>query len=74
MNTYKKISVTVTVNPAKTYSPVKAVMGAGDSWRYHSAVMDVSIITQIALRDTTGDCTDFALMRLYEKGQLPRIS
>lgn len=74
MNTYKKISVTVTVNPAKMYSPIKAVMESGDSWRYHSAVRDVSIVTQIALRDPTRDETDYALMRLYEKGQLPRIA
>mgnify|MGYP003656806182 CR=1 FL=1 len=74
MNTYKKISVTVTVNPAKMYSPIKAVMESGDSWRYHSAVRDVSIYTSIALRDPTIDSPDGALMRMYEKGELPRIN
>jgi hypothetical protein len=73
MNTYKKIHKTATVNPVKMYSPIKAVMESGDSWRYHSAVRSVSVHTSIALRDPTIDSPDGALMRMYEKGQLPRI-
>jgi hypothetical protein len=68
---YYKKKATSTV---KGYSPIKAVLAAGDHWRHHAAVRDVDLFTSIALRDPTIDAAEYSLMTLFERGQLSRIS
>lgn len=70
MDTRKKRS-----QPLPRYSPVAAVKALGDAWRHNEAVRHgISIQTTIALGGTTTDAQDAAIMRLCERGTLPRCA
>ena len=73
---YKKVNNPPTTDDARLvvqYNPAQAVRARGDGWLYGSEVWNISNSTHIALSDPTSDQSESALMRLMEKGQIPRV-
>ena len=55
------------------YRPAEAVRKRGDDWAYGREVWNVSVATSLALKDYGDDGREACLMRMMERGQLPRV-
>jgi len=58
--------------PVPQYRPADAVRHLGDLWRHSILNIEISTATTCALGDFTQDKTEFAIMKLCERGQMAR--
>ena len=72
---YKNVAKKAPAETALTvqYRPAEAVRKRGDQWAYGREVWNVSVQTSLALKDTTQDDQEACLMRMMERGELPRV-
>lgn len=68
---YKKVAPSGYERIAQ-YHPAAAVKARGDSWINGDEVWNMGAQMVVALRERTQDQTEFCLMRMFERGQLPR--